>query len=151
MTRDNTFLEPTFKGTHVSITNTLHNAKREQGLTVTSARLPPSLPRLAIRHHLRSSPVGLGTSTRLAQVADSLHSVVLHHGDQLSTDQKRVLRPAGRTSELGSRHQNAFLTTMLGLVSFPQHLLGFVVHSLPLGSSMFGSMGEVLLDDVTGN
>ena len=37
---------------------------------------------------------------------------------------------------------------MLGS-SFPQHLLGFEVHSLPFGSSMFGTMGEVLCDDVT--
>ena len=40
---------------------------------------------------------------------------------------------------------------MLGLASFLQHLFGFVVHSLPFGGSMFGTMGEVLFDDVTGN
>ena len=47
--------------------------------------------------------------------------------------------------------QNSFVTTMLGLASFLQLLPGFVVHSLPLGSSMFGTMVEVLFDDVTGN
>ena len=102
------FLEPTLQCAHLSITNNLYDTRRELGLTVTSARLPPSVPRWTIRHYLRSSPVGLGTSTRLAQAADSLHSVVLHHGDQVSTDQKRVLRPAGRTSELGSRHTPEF-------------------------------------------
>ena len=40
---------------------------------------------------------------------------------------------------------------MLGLASSLQHLLGFVVHSLPFGSSIFGAMGEVLFDDVTGS
>ena len=40
---------------------------------------------------------------------------------------------------------------MLWLASFLQHFLGFVVHSFPFGSSMFGTTGEVLFDDVTGN
>ena len=40
---------------------------------------------------------------------------------------------------------------MRGLASFLQHLLGFVLHSLPFGSSMLGTTGEVLLDDVTKN
>ena len=47
--------------------------------------------------------------------------------------------------------QDGFVPTMLGLASFPQHIFGFVVHSFPLGSSLFGTMGEVLFDDVTGN
>ena len=51
--------------------------------------------RLTIRHYLRSSLVGLGTSTRLSQAADSLHSVVLHHGNQLSTDQRAFYAPPG--------------------------------------------------------
>ena len=34
---------------------------------------------------------------------------------------------------------------MLGLASFLQHRLGLVVHSLPFGSSMYGTMGEVLV------
>ena len=78
---------------HLSITNNLYDTRRELGLTVTSARLPPSVPRWTIRHYLRSSPVGLGTSTRLTQASDSLHSVVLDHGDQLSTDQKARFTP----------------------------------------------------------
>ena len=52
MTRDNTFLEPTFKGTHVSITNTLHNAKREQCLPV-SLRHRPSWPSATTCGHHR--------------------------------------------------------------------------------------------------
>ena len=35
------------------IIDELHNTRREQGLTVTSACLPPSVPRLALRHCLR--------------------------------------------------------------------------------------------------
>ena len=46
---------------------------------------------------------------------------------------------------------NGFVTTMLWLASFLQHLLGVVAHSLPFGSSMFDAMGEVLFDDVTWN
>ena len=37
--------------------------------------------------------------------------------------------------------------TMVVLASFLQHLPGLVVHSLPFGSSMFGTVGEVLFDD----
>ena len=47
--------------------------------------------------------------------------------------------------------QNGVVPTMGGLASFLQILFGFVVHSLPLGSSTFGTTGEVLLDDVTGD
>ena len=47
--------------------------------------------------------------------------------------------------------QDGFVPTMLGLASFLQHVLGFVVHSVPLGSSMFGTTGYVLFDDVTWN
>ena len=47
--------------------------------------------------------------------------------------------------------QNVFLLTMFGWASFLQHLLDCAVHSLPFGSSMFGTMSEVLFDDVTGN
>ena len=47
--------------------------------------------------------------------------------------------------------QNGVVPTMLGLASFLQHLRGFVVHSLPFGSSMFGTTGKVLSEDVTWN
>ena len=47
--------------------------------------------------------------------------------------------------------QNGFVPTMHGLASFQRHLLGFVVHSLPFGSSMFGTTVMVLFDDVTWN
>ena len=46
---------------------------------------------------------------------------------------------------------NGFVSTMLGLTSFLQHLFGFVVYLLPYRSSMFGTTSEVLLDDVTWN
>ena len=42
-----------------------------------------------------------------------------------------------------------FVPTVLGSASFLQRLLGFVVHPPPPGSSMFGTTGEVLFDDVT--
>ena len=44
--------------------------------------------------------------------------------------------------------QNGVVTTMLGSASFLQHLLGLAVHSFPFGGSMFGTMGEILFDDV---
>ena len=78
-----------------------------RGNKVSQSRLPVSL------RHCPGWPIATtcghhwwdwGTSTRLAQAADSLHSVVLHHGDQLSTDQKRVLRPP-------SAHQSSFPDT----------------------------------------
>ena len=89
------FLAPNCSVRTSSNINELHNTRKKQGLTVTSARLPPSVPRLALRHYLRSSPVGLGTSTRLARAADSLHSVVLHHGIQLRPDHSAFYAPPG--------------------------------------------------------
>ena len=40
---------------------------------------------------------------------------------------------------------------MLGLASFLQRLLAFVVHSMPFGSSMFGTTKKVLFDDIVRN
>ena len=108
MTRDNTFLLIQHSRVHMSILPAHCTTRR--GNKVSHSRLPVSLrhspgwPSATTCGHHRwdwALPHGI------AQGADSLHSVVLHHGDQLSTDQKRVLRPAGRTSDLGSRHPSS--------------------------------------------
>ena len=55
------------------------NHGRTKGLKVTSARHPSSLPTLSVRRGLRSSPVGLGTSTWLAQAEESRLLSTLQH------------------------------------------------------------------------
>ena len=47
--------------------------------------------------------------------------------------------------------KKCFAPAMLGLASFLQHLLGLVLHSLPFGSSTFGTTVKILVDEVTWN
>ena len=47
--------------------------------------------------------------------------------------------------------QDGFVPTMPGSASFLEQVLGFVVHSLSLGRSMFGTTEKVLSDDITWN
>ena len=80
------------------------NETTRRGNRVLHSRLPVSL-----HYCLRSSPVGLGTSTQLAQAADSLHMDV-HHARKAESimGQSRVLRPAGRWSALVFQHESSF-------------------------------------------